>query len=126
MPPRKPQVQQLTLADKTELALMSLLDSQFGHIVNPQDEQAASPGSGTLADQPPPNMLDQLRLIKAVTDFIHLKHRIDPDDGANGIDGMVEILRGATQRQSRRPKAENGTPALLHRADEPTGAPDPD
>lgn len=115
---RKPKIQHLGLMDKAELALISLLDTHFGNTVNPHVEQAEV--RAPSEDAPPPNVQDQLRLIKAVTDFIHLKHRIYPEDEDGALGSMVEQLRTATKRSARDAAAKNGvgTSALLHRADE--------
>ena len=111
-----------TLIRKVEVAYEYLLDEHFGHTLNPD---AAPDGSGTPDDAPPPNMLDQLKLLNSITAFIELKHKLHPEEADDGIGTMVTQLRGETVRAARRAKGENGagTPALLHRADEPTGAP---
>jgi hypothetical protein len=110
-----------TLMDKVERAYGTLLDKAFPSITN---DIGTSEGSGTPVDDAPPiAMSDQLKLLSSINNFVALKHRLFPEDDENALDGFVHQLRGETIRQTRRAKAENGrggTPAILHRADEPT------
>jgi hypothetical protein len=134
MTTRKPKLERPSLIAKVEAAYESLLDGHFGHIVNPQDETVVTAGVslGTAApaapdDAPPPNMLDQLKLLNSITAFIELKHKLHPEDEEDGISSMVDTLRGETKRVARRAQSENGAgfPAILHRADESPDAPVP-